>query len=529
MSDLSLLIKYSFQNKSRYSKKKKNGKERKPTNPIISIILTLSISATLGLILAPIYYYAFKNSAIPLTKFGIQSTYNFVDIIFSSTYIGLGIMFLMTFSSYLVVNLYDGDMTELFLTMPIKRSTIFLSAAIDSLILSGMPLGMLIPLSIVHAIILKGSIIASILSITLFVYLLGILALIISMLLSLFIGKTAAKRTAMLMSFGSLLIYIISTNLISKIKTTDPKVFVDGIKGALNFILFPAFPHTQMINGINGNYSSIAIMIIFSIIFTFVFYYFSNKMDFGMKSKKSSKKIKNIKISGMPLLKKDLKLLSRDSQSIFMIFYPIALSAIFFFTGNNSITFISIMFIIIAAFYSAYLTIIMLAEDTKIWPLPRLFPVKISTIVNRKIIIPVTIFMLEYFAVLIFLGIKDKLDISGIFFIVPMLIIMFYSSIFGARLFLKNPKRDTKQKNILSTKEIFMLEGVSMGYSLIIFVLLTFEQMLIKHGPFWIFKNIPIIFSHLIFLGIPIILILFILSKTRKEMNKIKKLIESWE
>ena len=528
MSDLSLLIKYAFQNKSR-PRKRKNGIEKKRLNPILSIVLSLLISFMLGMIIAPITYFSLRSSVVPLEKLGINSPYNFIDIIFSFSYLGLGVMFIMSFSAYLVVNLYDGEMTELLLTMPIKRVHIFLSAAIDSFILSGIPIGMLIPLAIVHAILLKGSILAAILSIVIYVFFLLMFSLIAALLLSLFVGKTAAKRTAMLMSFGSLIFYIIATNFFGKIEGTDPALFVESLKGSINFLLSPLFPHTQMINGFNGDYLSIVLLATLGMIFTISFYYVSNKMDFNVSSKKSSKKIKSLKTSGRPLLEKDLKLLIRDSQSIFMIFYPIILTVIFFFTGNKNITFISIMFITIAAFYSAYLTIIMMVEDTKVWPLPRLFPVKINTIVNRKIIIPVSIFMLEYIAVLIFMAFNAKLNITGILFIIPMAIIIFYSSLVGARMYLKNPKRDTKQKNILSAKETFALEGLTMGYSLVIFSLLSLEYGVIKNGPFWIFKDISIIFSHLIFLGVPVIFIFLILYWSKKEMKKIKKLIESWE
>jgi len=185
------------------------------------------------------------------------------------------------------------------------------------------------------------------------------------------------------------------------------------------------------------------------------------------------------------------------------------------------------MFSAIAAFYAAYLAIMMLAEETKIWPVPKLYPIKTRTLVSNKVNIPFAIFMIEYILIVILLTVISGFSFVNIISILPMGVILYYSSLLGARLFLKNPKREVKQKNFLSGKEVFELEGATMGVAFGVFFLLNFFST-VKNRPFWIFVGREWLI-YLVFIGVPILLIGLTVLGIFKELKKIKVLIENWE
>jgi ABC-2 type transport system permease protein len=529
MNDLKLLLKYSFKNKNRPKPNKKGKvKEMGVFTPIFQYIMPALL---FGLTLAPVMYMSFKNLNIPLADMGIDSNFNFLDFMFSTTFLGLGVFFFLNFSPSIIVNLFDSDMTKLHLVMPVKKSTIFFATAIDSFVMAALPLGMLIPIIVVYSIILKVNIFFAIMATIGFVLFLVAISLLGGVIMSFFMGKTAAKRFAMLSYFGSVILYVFAANFMSpdRFATDDLEAFVIYLTESMNFLLHNFWPHTWFIKAMNGDILNLLILLGIGIGLIIFIVQVSNKLDLIAGSKKVKNKAVKIKQSKFPIIFKDIKLLVRDAQSIFMLLYPIILPVIFSFTGMNSLTFITIFFVMISSFYSSYLTVLMLVEETKIWPIPKLYPVKINNIVNSKIYIPVSIFFLEYVAIYIVLSIMNRFEIIGLVFMIPMLIILYYSSLIGAGMYLKNPKRDVKQKNILSGKEVLGLEAITMIFSLIIFILLNLYVEFLKVGPFWIFENIHVIFSHLILLVLPIVLLIMIIIFSVKELKKIESKLKTWE
>ncbi len=532
MSDLSLLLKYSFKNKVRPAKNKKG--ISKASKPITTVIQYLLPAVIFGMTIAPVMFITMKDLNIPMQSLGIDSSYSFLDIIFSLNFLGMGIMFFMNYSPSIIMNLYDSEMTQAFLTMPIKKSTIFWAGSIDSLLMTGLPLGMLLPIAVVYAIIMKANIFLSILAIVGFVIVLLGISMLGGILMSFFMSRTSAKRFTMFAYFGSIILYVFAANYFnpSNFNSGNVEVIAQTFKNALGFILNPVFPHTWMINSTKGNLWSLIILFGAGILLFCFTYFLSQKLDFSISGKKAKKSKKiTFKTGRFPLIKKDLKLSFRDSQTLFLLIYPAVLPVIFFFAGNTKGSSLgvmsSLMFSAIAAFYAAYLAIMMLAEETKIWPVPKLYPIKNRTLVSNKVNIPFAIFMIEYILIVILLTVISGFSFVNIISILPMGVILYYSSLLGARLFLKNPKREVKQKNFLSGKEVFELEGATMGVAFGVFFLLNFFST-VKNRPFWIFVGREWLI-YLVFIGVPILLIGLTVLGIFKELKKIKVLIENWE
>ncbi|HOO75728.1 MAG TPA: hypothetical protein PLS66_10570, partial [Tepiditoga sp.] len=221
MSQLTLLLKYSFKNKVR-PKKDKYGQEKK-SSAMSGVFGYLLPAAVFGIFIGFLFFMTFQNLNIPLADFGISSSFSLMDIFLSISLIGLGIFFFISYSPSIIVNLFDSEMTGILLTMPVKKSTIFLSAAVDSLLLSGLSLGMMIPLGVIYPIIYGNSLnlsiphmifsfVVMIISLLLFIGILLGVSLLGGIFMSNFMGKTAAKKLSMLAYFGAILLYVFAAN-----------------------------------------------------------------------------------------------------------------------------------------------------------------------------------------------------------------------------------------------------------------------------------------------------------------------------
>jgi len=542
MSQLTLLLKYSFKNKVR-PKKDKYGQEKK-SSAMSGVFGYLLPAAVFGIFIGFLFFMTFQNLNIPLADFGISSSFSLMDIFLSISLIGLGIFFFISYSPSIIVNLFDSEMTGILLTMPVKKSTIFLSAAVDSLLLSGLSLGMMIPLGVIYPIIYGNSLnlsiphmifsfVVMIISLLLFIGILLGVSLLGGIFMSNFMGKTAAKKLSMLAYFGAILLYVFAANFITpdKINVSNAEVLVNNLKNALGFVLSPLWPHTHFLGAMRGSFISFLILVLMNIVIYYLVFLLTRNMNMISTGKKIKEKKSDYKVSSNPLLKKDLKLLFRDSQSLFLLLYPLIFPFILFFTGSINMAFISIMFNFIASFYASFLSVMMIMEERKIWPNPKLYPIDTKRLIKSKIYIPIIIFAGEFLILDIvsffFSGFESL--IFGLIMLIPVLIILIYSSLVGAKMFFKNPKRDVKQKNILSGKETITLEGLSIVFSIGIFIPMSALSVYIKSGPFWIFEKMSPVLNYLILLGIPLLLIFLLIYLCKKESKELNILLEKEE
>jgi len=117
-----------------------------------------------------------------------------------------------------------------------------------------------------------------------------------------------------------------------------------------------------------------------------------------------------------------------------------------------------------------------------------------------------------------------------LFLIIPTLILLYYSSLIGARFFLSDPNRDVSQSNkVFKGKEILIIESITMGYAIAIFGLLLLYDVILTEGLMWIFEKMGMFLSSVIILGTVLTLMLIIIFSIRKELKKIDRYIEQME
>jgi len=531
MNELKLLLKFSYKNKSRPTKNRK-GIER-GSGMLSSVMSYLIVPIIFLAVIIPTLLAATGsfNLNIPLNQMGLDSNYTLLELMFAPSFLLVSAIFVLQFSPLIVTTLFDNDMMDNLLTMPIKRSTLFFSSTIDSLIMSGIGSGAFLSIVISYMILKGSNVILSIFSIIGFFLFLISISIVIGLMMSFFVGKTSAKRIAQLTYFIGIIFMVLIPQFLPRMMTNDPQNLVEGMGNSLKVFMSPFWPHAQFINAINGSIFSLIFIYAVSILFFYLVYRYSNNLDFSTSRKKSKvKKIEKFKTKRLPLFEKDRKLLFRNSQLIFMMIYPLVFPFIFFFTGIQDLTYIALFFMFIASNYSAMISAYMLTEELKIWPVPKLFPFKTRTMVNSKIMITTGLYTVEFIALTIVFSLLLKFSFFDLVLIIPTVILLYYSSLLGARIFLSDPKRDVSQMNkVFKGKEVLIIELITMGYAMAIFGLLFFYDVMLVQGPLWIFKNIGMQLTSLIILGTVVVLLFVILWSIGKEQRKINQYIEAME
>jgi ABC-2 type transport system permease protein len=531
MNELKLLLQYSFKNKTRPRKNRK-GKEVRPG----------AFSNIMGFLIVPIIFLAIIIPSIialsgsfdlniPLTQLGLDANYTLLELIFAPSFLLMGAIFILQFSPLIVTTLYDNDMNEILLTMPIKRSALFFASTIDSLIMSGIGSGAFLAMAISYFILKDGNIFFSIIStIGYFLFLLTF-GIVLGLIMSLFVGKTSAKRMAQLSYFIGIIIFVLIPQFIPRMMANDPENLVENLGNTLKVFMNPFWPHVQFINASNGNILSLIFIFAISIILLYFVYRYSKNLDLSTSRKKSKvKKVEKFKTKRLPLFEKDRKLLFRNSQLLFMMIYPIILPAILSISGMQDLTYMALFFMFIAASYSAMISAYMLTEEIKIWPVPKLFPFKTQTMVNSKVMIATGLYSIEFILLTLVFSLILPFEIFNLILIVPTIVLLYYSSLLGARIFLSDSKRDVSQMNkVFNGKETIIIELVTMGYAVAIFGLLFFYKLMLSQGPMWIFKNLGMQLTSIIILGIVITLVIIIIFSIRKEQKKIERYIDAME
>jgi ABC-2 type transport system permease protein len=170
--------------------------------------------------------------------------------------------------------------------------------------------------------------------------------------------------------------------------------------------------------------------------------------------------------------------------------------------------------------YAAILSVGMMVNDMKIWPIPKTYPIKTEQFINNKITIPLIIFLVEYIIITIISAVMGYTNIIDYFMVIPVGLLLYYAALYGVKTYLKNPQRDTSNKNnVLTFKETIVFEGIIMGIGAAIFGLLTVYKINMQTP----FIELSTILINLIFIGIPVLFMGLLIFLIKREKNKIKK------
>lgn len=504
MKEFFILFKYISLSKTR---RIKEGRFKINLGWISYIIPVIAFGLPVGLIM----YIPLKSMPMPLA-----------DIFFSLFIISSSFLFLLSYAPTIVFNLYGSQDIYFLLTLPIRRSSIFLFKAVDSLIYSIPAIGFILPMCIAYSVAIGMGWFIGIISSVLFILFLIILSFLFGALVSKIMTRTSAKILSNLVYLLSILAYVIILNVIKPNTTTQEgiKQLIINSKRYLDSTLSYFSPIGWLVYAIKGESIGYLIILIVSLFTGFLVYNISNTLVIESVGSRNSKKVSFSKSSlGSPFFVKDLRLLFRDPQAIYMLLYSIAFPLVMLIV-NKSYTGALLVMAMIASFYCSYITVHLLVSEKKVWPFPRLLPVKLTSIIIWKSLIPFLLYSSLYLVltvISIYLFHINRI----VLFTIPMVSLVFlYSGILAINLWLKDPKRDVSSRNIFKTKEVFIIEGVTMGITA--GIILPFITFISPSGLQGSLKTI-------IGLGIPVIVSLTVIFLSRKMIQGIIKTIDIWE
>jgi ABC-2 type transport system permease protein len=206
--------------------------------------------------------------------------------------------------------------------------------------------------------------------------------------------------------------------------------------------------------------------LLLSILFTLIFYILADKLAFEPIQRKTSK---NYKIKGYgsvikALYRKDFKATLRYEQFLYFILYPIGFGI--FFSFINKDYFLTIITVIpITTFYVALETAILTNAEVSNLQTILTFPVKLTTLLIPKIIIPTSINLFIVLGVFVFSAFKSNLSYLS-YLIIPFTFLMFsMSSIIGMYFVTKNPQKSENMSKLFGIAQTFIIEGITISLS----------------------------------------------------------------
>lgn len=502
MKDLLILFRYIS-----LSKRRKTSSHRINLSWIGYIIPAIAFGLPVGFVI----YAPLKNLPMELS-----------ELLFSMFITSSSILFILGYAPTIVFNLFGSSDVYFLLTLPIKRTSIFLFKAIDSIIYSIPAVGFILPGCIAYSIAIgKGWVIGSVAGILFIIFLITV-SLLFGAIVSKVMSRTSARILSNLIYLLTVLVYVVILNVI-KPDTSS----IEGIKNLtyssktyLENILYYILPTGWLISMIRGEPIKGFFLLGISMLFGLLVYKISDTLVIESMSSKNSKKVSFSKgSSGSPFFTKDIKLLYRDPQSIYMLLYSIVFPLIILI-GNKSYTGAILVMATIASFYCSYITAHLLVMEKKVWPLPRLFPIKLKNLLLWKVLIPSLIYSLLYLAITIFSIYIFNLN-SIILLTIPMISIAFlYSGILAIRFFFKDPTRDISSRNIFRIGEVITIELTTMGIVAgIIAPFTVYTSPIVLQGQY---KNI-------IGIGIPVLVSLIVIYISIKMTKGITEKIDAWE
>lgn len=523
MRDLKLLYRYA-------TKLYKPKKTKKKSNKLLSIISTLFIMAVFVIPMTFAFYEMFTMLAIPVSNLGIPYSGYIADIYMFTFPATLGLMAILTLVPSMVFNVYGADDIAFLLSLPIKKQTLFLFKALMGITSGIFPLLMIIISSICYAIVFKLNIVLVILGLLLFLSFILLLSIALGSLLTRFMSKSTARITSQIFLYISLLLYVLIMNIMPRQAENPQMVAIEFSKifEILEGKYARLLPTNWLLYAIKGDIKVIGILGILCLILIPVS---MKTVDLtGMKNGRiSTKKRRKLGVSRHPIIKKELRIIMRNPQSLFSISYAMIFPLIMTYVNHSALSG-SIFASMFAILYACNLGLQLLAKEQKIWPFQKLLPLPMGNMCRYKAFITTAIFTATYTIVLVAAYFITDMHPLMLLSIIPMAIVIFYSTIYALELFLEVPNRvikaDTASLNFkeglsLQFKNIFLSLGIIIPFYL-------WCELYTKDTT--LFPSITLLWWHkLLPLVPPLIIIIITIFLIKKSFRKIDSNIGAWE
>ena len=449
MRQLIVLLKYGLAGSTNFSSKSR-GRMKKPiSNLFFPVVAVFAYGLPLGLFLTDFFKMA---------KDVVVGQSDLATIFVANWSVLMAGMFILSFVPSLVNSFVKNEEIQLLLTMPVRRSTIVLYQTVLTLIVQSFTVVMYLFVIPAYAVATGKNLFMSIF----FSFAMCFMLLLISLFIASFLGLWMQRSTARRMNVFSLLLtvvlFLVVTQSLPSMKNMNANTLSLLIKTGLK--VFSGFnPFVWPILALDN---FLYVILLFAAIFVlwFISLKISERITFENREITHLRRRENT--THRPgVFSKDLKLLFRYEQGIFMLIYPIAVSLIFVFTTRS---FVSPLFIsiVISTMYVSMSSAMLMKQEFMAWPLAKIMPLTNSQILMPKMIIPAGLYSLITVILALFLQLYFKLSLT-FYLIVPIIFVMYaFASILGIGFFMKEKEKNTisNPARILNTSHIFAIEGI---------------------------------------------------------------------
>jgi len=358
-----------------------------------------------------------------------------------------------------------SDEMELLLTMPISRSVLTVYNLIVTLANQFFTLGFFVASVLGFLLAVRTNIFGFILRTLLHIAFLTSL----SALLAVVSGGISSKRFVRRLNAVILLLLVAVYLFFVQIQDVN----VEQLGENARFVKFVAFT-TSKYNPFNWSYSDDRLLLISVIILTgaflYSFWYFAERVVYENTHVKKEKNKPNEVIVNQRtyaskfggFLWKDLKLLSRSEQFVFLIFYPAVFSFFMLFAGGSSMN-AAIPFLAIASLYCAIEAGLLTRNDFEYREILRTLPVTTQTIITPKLAIPIILNESLLIIVAVISYIFGKFEKNSLFLFPLSIAIFGLSALIGSYYSIVDPGKT--KNNPFSLKATFIIEGIVLGLS----------------------------------------------------------------
>ncbi|MDK2785397.1 MAG: type transport system permease protein [Thermotoga sp.] len=291
------------------------------------------------------------------------------SLTFSTTLFSM--MFLLGISFYLSHSLVLEEEIEFLLTLPIRRSTVVIYQMLMSLFYQAFVLITMFLNLLMLSFLTRDPV--PVLSGILHLFFLVFLGSALSIALGRILNRSMARRLSSVVQLLAVFGFLVIVN-VPDFATVAGRFIVSK----WNILAYPVLSHVRSIFLIHE-----ALLVVLSFL---AFYLVSQKAAFepvayGKREEQGKKRF-----PGRGFFKKDLITLFREERMVYFLFYPVGFGVLMTIVGSAD--FGLIFAVGISALYNATMTAMLWRKELEVWPLPRIFPVRLKDVVLSKVLVP---------------------------------------------------------------------------------------------------------------------------------------------
>lgn len=369
----------------------------------------------------------------------------------------LSLFFIVGYIGMAMYSLSRNEEIEFLLTLPIKRRTLTIYQIFVSTISQLFVLSFYFFIYLSYMIVTKENIFFGIIKLIVHFLFLISFSSVISVLLGGKTSKGVVRKINVLISLFAIFFYFVIISF--------QNVNMEQVQSLIKFFDFTTKPYNILALSFISD-KLFVFALILSVLFSLIFSFLADKLAFEPIQRKTSK---NYKIKGngsliKAIFRKDLKATLRYEQFLYFVLYPVGFGI--FLSFINKDYFLTIITVIpITTFYVALETAILTNAEVSNLQTILTFPVKLTTLLIPKIIIPTSINLFIVLGVFVFSAFKSNLSYLS-YLIIPITFLMFsMSSIIGMYFVTKNPQKSENMSKLFGIAQTFIIEGITISLS----------------------------------------------------------------